>query len=61
MLSRIAALEMSHSFVRRMVRWRLVLMSREPVLVLRVAVIAVSVRVQQRRRTERRNQRGDEQ
>jgi hypothetical protein len=36
-------------------------MSRQPVVVLRVIVIVVDVRVQQRRQTGRRNQRWDEQ
>jgi hypothetical protein len=60
MISRIAALEMSHPIVR--MTWHcIVLMSRKPMMVLRVIVIVVGVRVQQRRHTRRRNQRRDEQ
>jgi hypothetical protein len=59
-LSRITALHMSHSVVR-MARCRVVLVSREPVVVLRVIVIGVGVCVQQRRQRIRRNQRRDEQ
>ena len=59
-LSRIAALQMSHSVVG-IARWRVVRMSREPMMVLRMVVILVGVRVQQRRHAERRNQRRDEQ
>ena len=51
---------MSHPVVRT-ARCRVVLVSREPVVVLRVIVIVVGVRVQQRRQTGRRNQRRDEQ
>ena len=58
--TRIAALQTSHSVVR-MSRWRVVLMRRKAVVVLRVIVLAVGVRVQQRGETGRRNQRRDEQ
>ena len=44
-----------------MARCRVVLMRGKAVVVLRVIVIAVGVRVQQRRQTDRRNQRRDEQ
>ena len=60
MLSRIAALQMRFAVVRSS-RWRVVLMSRQPVMVLRVIVIAVGVRVQQRHDAGRRDQRRNEQ
>jgi hypothetical protein len=59
-LSRIAALEMSDSIVA-MASGRVVLMSGEPVVVLRVIVIVVGVRVQQRGHARGRNQGRDEQ
>ena len=60
MLSRIAAIQVSCPVVRSS-RWRVVLMSRQPVMVLRVIVIAVGVRVQQRHDAGRRDQRRTEQ
>lgn len=51
---------MGQSLVR-VARGGVVLMRREPVVVLRVIVIAVGVRVQQRHGAGRRDQRGDEQ
>ena len=59
-LSRIAALQMGHIVVGMAGRG-VVLMSREPVAMLRMIVIAVDVRVQQRRHAGRRHQRRDEQ
>jgi hypothetical protein len=55
-LSRIAALQVGSSVVR-MRRLRVVLVGGKPVVVLRMIVIVVDVRVQQRRHAGRRNQR----
>jgi uncharacterized membrane protein len=60
MPSWIAPLETSQSIVG-MACGSVVIMRCGPVVVLRVVVIAVGVRVQHRRPTERRNQRRDEQ
>lgn len=59
-LSRIAALQVSRSVVR-MRRPRVVLVGGRPVVVLRMIVIVVGVRVEQRRHAGRHNQRRDEQ
>lgn len=59
-LSRIAVLETSRSVVS-CARDELVAVSRESVVMLRMIVIAVGVRMQQRRPAGRRDQRRDEQ
>lgn len=59
-LPRIAALQMSYAVVL-MARCRVVLMNGKPVVVLGVIVIVIGMRVEQRRHTERRDQRRNEQ
>lgn len=59
-VSGVAALQTSRSVVRTVCR-RMVPVHRQPMVVLRMIVIAVCVRVQQRRQSGRRNQRRDEQ